>query len=272
MVRAVGARVDRYAPGMRVVVNPMANGAMIGVGSEDGALAPTVCVRGVSRGAILHEIPDGLPTELAALTEPLAVSLHAVNRSRAAVGEHALVLGAGAIGLGVVACLRQRGIERIAVADLSDKRLAIARRLGADLAINPARQDTWQALAQAHGSVPTLFGDTAPATQLVFETTGASSVLHDAIAHARDLARITVASVYKQPLALDFTLLQVKELELIGTMCYPDEFGAALAMLASGAFDAAAMISHRFSLDDVVAAYRIAADPQASAKILVTPG
>lgn len=271
VIRAVGAQVGRYTPGMRVVVNPMANGTMIGVGSDDGALAPTVRVRNVSRGPILHEIPERLPTELAALVEPLAVSLHAVNRSRAAPGETALVLGAGAIGLGIVACLKQRGIAKVAVADLSDKRLAIAARLGADLLINPSRQDTWQALAAAHGSVPTFFGTPAPATRLVFESTGAGGVLHDAVVRVRDQARIVVASVYKQPLALDFTLVQVKELELIGTMCYPDEFGAALDLLASGTFDAEAMISHRFALDDVAAAYRTAADPLESAKVLITP-
>ncbi|MBT8765043.1 zinc-dependent alcohol dehydrogenase [Metapseudomonas boanensis] len=271
VIRAVGAAVEHYAPGMRVVVNPMANGAMIGVGSNDGALAPTVCVRNVDRGPILHEIPAHVPTDVAALVEPLAVALHAVNRSRAAPGESALVLGAGAIGLGIVACLSARGVSQIVVADLSAKRLEIAAKLGASVIINPAQEDLWLVLAQAHGTVPTFLAQSAPATRLIFESSGASAVLHDAIAHARDGARITVASVYKQPQSFDFSILQVKELELIGTMCYPTEFGEALDLLGSDAFEAAAMISHRFVLDDVEHAYQAAADPHISAKVIITP-
>jgi 2-desacetyl-2-hydroxyethyl bacteriochlorophyllide A dehydrogenase len=272
VIRAVGSCVQHFVPGMRVVVNPMANGVMIGIGSDDGALSPTVCVRNVSRGPILHALPDHVPTELAVLVEPLAVSLHAVNRSRVMANESALVLGAGAIGLGIIAGLKQRGVAHIAVADVSSKRLEIAARLGADVMIDPGCQDVWQSLAQAHGTVPTLLGTVAPATHVIFESSGVGSVLHDAISRVRDGARITVASTYKHPLSIDFSILLVKELEMIGTMCYPTEFAAALDLLASGTFDAEAMISHRFGLDEIEKAYQTAANPHASAKVLVMPG
>jgi 2-desacetyl-2-hydroxyethyl bacteriochlorophyllide A dehydrogenase len=271
VIREVGTAVVHYRPGMRVVVNPMANGAMIGVGSDEGALANLVRVRNVNSGPILHQLPANLPLEVAALVEPLAVALHAVNRSRVTAGESVLVLGAGAIGLGIVACLKARGISQIAVADLSAGRLEIAAGLGANLTLDPTRDDLWSELARAHGSVPTFLGTQAPATQVVFECSGVSGVLHEAIARARDAARITVASVYKQPQAFDFSILQVKELELIGTLCYPTEFAQALELLASGAFDPESMISHRFSLDDVAQAYKTAADPQRSAKVIIKP-
>lgn len=272
VISAVGPRVERFAPGMRVVVNPMANGAMIGCGSDDGAFARTIRVRNVNRAPVLHEVAAHVPMDVAALAEPLAVSLHAVNRSRAVDGETALVLGAGAIGLGIVAMLKQRGVAQVAVADLSARRLAIAATLGADLVINPARDDVWETLARAHGTVPTFLGTRARATQLIFENTGVPSVLQDAVAHARDTARITVASVFKEPILFDFTMLQVKEIELIGTMCYPGEFPDAVAWLASRTADAAAMISHRFALDDIDMAFQTAADANASAKVMIVPG
>lgn len=269
VIVAVGAAVERFVPGMRVVVNPMANGALIGSGSDAGALAPRIRVR--AQGDALHEIPAHLALDVAALTEPLAVSLHALNRSRMVAGERALVLGAGAIGLGLVALLKQRGVGHVLVADTSERRLEIASALGADRVVNPAREDLWQALGEVHGSVPTFLGTSAPGTDLVFESTGAASLLEEALGRVRDGARITVAGVYKRTLAIDSTLLLVKELELIGTLAYPSEFPTALKLLAAGGFDAAAMISHRFALDDYAEAFRTAADPQVSAKVLVLP-
>lgn len=86
--------------------------------------------------------------EVAALVEPLAVALHAVNRSRVMAGESVLVLGAGAIGLGIVACLKARGISQIAVADLSSRRLDIAVGLGANPTLDPTRDNLWSELAR----------------------------------------------------------------------------------------------------------------------------
>ena len=86
---------------------------------------------------LLVEVPNGLDPRHAALTEPMAVGLHAVNRSRIGRGEGALVLGCGPVGLAVVAALGLKGVDHIVAADYSPTRRALALRLGAHEVVDP---------------------------------------------------------------------------------------------------------------------------------------
>ncbi|MDF5307004.1 alcohol dehydrogenase catalytic domain-containing protein, partial [Vibrio parahaemolyticus] len=87
--------------------------------------------------ALLLPVPDGMPSEAAALTEPLAVGLHAVNRSEIETEETALVVGCGPIGLAVIAALKQRGVSNILAVDLQEEKLLLASEFGANRLINP---------------------------------------------------------------------------------------------------------------------------------------
>ncbi|MDF4362083.1 alcohol dehydrogenase catalytic domain-containing protein, partial [Vibrio parahaemolyticus] len=91
--------------------------------------------------ALLLPVPDGMPSEAAALTEPLAVGLHAVNRSEIETEETALVVGCGPIGLAVIAALKQRGVSNILAVDLQEEKLQLASEFGANRLINPTRED-----------------------------------------------------------------------------------------------------------------------------------
>ncbi len=86
------------------------------------------------------KVPAGLPPRMAAMTEPLAVGVHAVNKSRIVPGEAAVVLGCGPVGLACIADLRMKGIGPIVAADFSPRRRALAEHLGADVVVDP-RED-----------------------------------------------------------------------------------------------------------------------------------
>src|SRR5262249_26850382 len=121
--------------------------AFLGFGGPDvpGAYAERI----VLCEPLLIEVPDHVPTDVAALTEPLAVAYRTV--AKADLGDHdvPLVVGCGPIGLAVIAVLRLRGDRRIVAADFSPERRALARRLGADIVIDPAAESPYTAWLSA---------------------------------------------------------------------------------------------------------------------------
>src|ERR1700749_4715531 len=112
---------------------------------------------------LLLPVPNGLDPKHAALTEPMAVGLHAVNKSGVQPGETALVLGCGPIGIAVIAKLRARRVETIVAADFSPMRRELATIMGAHQTLDPA-----------HGSP---FDTVTPA--VVFEEVRVSGVSED---------------------------------------------------------------------------------------------
>src|SRR6201990_1177243 len=98
--------------------------------------------------ALLLEVPNGLSAEHAALTEPLAVGVHAVAKANARGDEVPLVIGCGPVGLAVIAALKLRGLHPIVASDYSPARRALAARMGADVVVNPAETQPFTAWAQ----------------------------------------------------------------------------------------------------------------------------
>lgn len=265
-VAAVGAQVSDIAVGTRVVVNPDDN--LIGSGG-DGGFAPFLLVRRARRGINLLPIPDHLPADIAALTEPLSVALHGVNRAEAGPGSKVVVFGAGAIGLGAVVGLRRRGVTDIVSVDISESRLALARQLGAKATVNPQQQDLRAAVAEAHGT-GTLFGWPVVNSDAFIDAAGAAQPLQQAVAMCRPGTRIVIVALHKQPVPLDLVQVMAKELVITGSIAYPqDEFAEVLAMLGSGDVDVSPMISHRFPADRVLEAFAAAKDTARALKVIV---
>jgi threonine dehydrogenase-like Zn-dependent dehydrogenase len=127
--------------------------------------------------APLLSVPNGLDARHAALTEPMAVGLHAVNKSDITRGEAALVIGCGPIGIAIIAALKARGVETIVASDFSAKRRELALTVGAHRTVDPA-----------DGSP---FESTSPA--VVFEAVGAPGVIDDVLRRARSRTRLVVA-------------------------------------------------------------------------------
>lgn len=139
-------------PGTRVCSFPTTihNGALTTVGYSNAVPG------GYSQNMVLTEsmllpVPNGLPTQHAALTEPMAVGLHAVRMAKLNAAEIPCVVGCGPVGLAVISALKQAGVGPIVAADYSAKRRELAQMMGADEVIDPAKTSpyqSWQEIAK----------------------------------------------------------------------------------------------------------------------------
>lgn len=269
VVESVGTEVSGIAPGDRVVVDPQAADNRIGNGGSEGAFTRRLLVRNASEDRCLIPIPDNLSFEMAALAEPLGVGMQAVNRSRARAGEKAVVFGAGPIGLAAVATLRYRGVEDVVAVDLSDTRLEVARKLGARETVNPARDRVGQRIRDIQGT-SLVMGAPMADTDLYIEASGAPAVLPQIVRRAKFGARVVVVALHREEIAMNFLLVMMKELELLGSIAQPPDWNDMIEMLEE--VDLSAMITHRFPLDRFGEALAVAQDADAGAKVMIDCG
>jgi len=220
------------------------------------------CEQFLLTAALCLPVPNGLDVRRAALTEPMAVGLHAVNKANLQAGDTALVVGCGPIGLALIAWLRTRGVEPIVACDYSAQRRALAARLGAHVVVDPREQpgiDAWRTAAPGRPLV-------------IFEAVGVPGILDDVIATAPPHARVVVAGVCMQPDHIRPLLAVVKELNLQFVYAYDgDEFAATLRALAEGTPDVAPMITGRVGFDGVAGTFDLLGAADHHVKVLVEP-
>jgi threonine dehydrogenase-like Zn-dependent dehydrogenase len=252
-----------HAPGTRVVSMPLAVGArgVHGIGySNDypGGYGELM----VLQELFLLPVPNGLATEHAALTEPMAVGLHAVAKARLEPGDAPLVIGCGPVGLAVIAALRLRGAEPIVAADFSPKRRALAERMGAHVVVDPKQQRAVDALQAAAGARPAV----------IFECVGVPGLLHQIMREAPRETRIVVAGVCMEDDRIRPMLGINKEISLQFVLGYtPLEFAETLGHIAEGRIAVEPLVTGRVGVEGVPGAFRDLAHPEQHAKILVEP-
>ena len=268
VIEQVGSEVTGLAVGARVVVHPGGAGNRIGNGGREGGFAARLLVRNAAAGRNLFAIPDAMPFELAALAEPLGVGMNAVDRTGAQLGEQAVVFGAGPIGLAAVAALLDRGVDDVIAVDLSERRLELARALGARAALRAGHDDVWQRIRSLHGEAP-LMGSPMAGSDAYVEASGAASVIGEILAHAKAEARLAVVALHRAPIPVSFLLVMMKQLTLRGAMEYPADFSQTLALL--GRRDLSPLITHRFPLERFAEALATAQDAERAGKVMIQP-
>lgn len=238
-----------------------------------GALAETM----VLQEMLLLPVPDNLSTELAALTEPLAVGEHAVGLAGLQGGEVCLVVGCGPVGLAVIAALKARGHGPVLAADFSPKRRQLAEALGADQVIDPAETSPYGKWAEL--GVPATMLDRAAQEMfggafnnaVIFEAVGAPGVLQTIVDGAPPKARIVVVGVCMQADEIEPFFGVVKELELRFAFGYSaPEFAATLDRLGKGVPGVEGLVTDRVGLAGAPDAFAVLASPGEHGKILVT--
>jgi threonine dehydrogenase-like Zn-dependent dehydrogenase len=206
-------------------------------------------------------VPQGTPADAAALTEPMAVGYHAVNKARLDGGEAVLVLGCGPVGLAVITALKARGVGPIIAADFSPGRRDFAAGQGADHVYDPAIEDPWSHpdLGRRDGVV-------------VFECVGVPGMLDGIFLKAPQNARIVVVGVCLQMDHARPLIAINKELNVQYVLGYSvEEFADSLRLIAEGNFDVAGLVTGHVALDGVADAFERLRSPEDNAKILVTP-
>lgn len=269
VVRQVGAEVTGVEPGRRVVVHPGdETSGRIGGGSAAGGLADVVLVREAAAGDRLVAVPDGMSMDVAALTEPVAVGMHAAEQAGVAPGESVAVFGCGPVGLAAIAALADRGFTGIVGVDPSAERRRLAGAVGASATIDPDRTSVWRELRSLHGTRALAYGQ-APATDAFIEASGSDAVLTSIIDRAGPGSRISVVGLHYTPVPVNFLQVLMKELTIRGSMEYPARFADAIDLLARR--DLSALITHRFALGEVDAALELLAGSRECGKVMITP-
>ncbi|HYB38340.1 MAG TPA: zinc-binding dehydrogenase [Mycobacterium sp.] len=256
-VLEAGPDTDTHPPGTPVTSIPV----LLSAKSIEPIVYSNTTVGGYAERMLLSAplllpIPNGLDPKHAALTEPIAVGLHAVNKSDIQPSETALVLGCGPIGIAVIAALRARGIETIVASDFSPKRRELAAAMGAQQTVDPAQGSPFDTVTPA----------------VVFEAVGVPGIIDDVIRRARPGTRLVVVGVCMQPDTVHPFFAIAKEINLQFVLAYtPDEFAESLRAIAEGDIDVTPVITGEVGLDGVGAAFDDLADPERHCKILVTP-
>jgi (R,R)-butanediol dehydrogenase / meso-butanediol dehydrogenase / diacetyl reductase len=265
----IGPKVTSWKTGDRVAYNSYNSPADVGRGGECGGFSNYVVLREAD-GHVqsLCRVPNEVSLQHAALVEPIAVAMHAVNRADPKPGESVAIFGVGPIGLGVIIALRWRGIDDIVAFDLSPLRRDRAKALGARTVLDPREHPPAIALGQLRGAA-SLFGATYPRTDVYIESSGAPGLLSEIAGFCNKGSRIITLAIQRQPVTFDGTKLMSKEISLIGSSGYPTEFPEVMQRLASGVVDPELMITHRFPFSDFLNAFETANDPSGAAKVLL---
>ena len=208
------------------------------------------------------KVPNGLDPRHAALTEPMAVGLHAVNRSTITPGQAAVVLGCGPVGLAIIAALVARQVEPIVAADFSPTRRALALAMGAHAAVDPRHEPAIEAWRRLGAKEPLH----------LYEAVGVPGMIDQTIGDAPRGAQIMVAGVCMETDTIHPMRAIAKEVTIRFVLGYdPSEFGACLTAIAEGTYDVSGMITGTVGLDGVAQAFADLAHPDGHGKILVEP-
>lgn len=238
-----------------------------------GGLAELTCID----AARSFRIPESVPSDLAALTEPLAVGLHAANLASRNPGPN-VIIGCGPVGLSVVLALSLQGRGPVLAADFSAGRRNAAALLGADIVVDPATHSPlqrWDDLGLTPYPMSPLlereFRGLPPGAN-IFECTGAPGMIDKIIKSAPPHSHIIIAGVCPHEEKLTPLEGIVRELTLEFSFAYrPEEFAAALTMIGAHPDKVARLITSRQPLANTEAAFDSLANSPSEIKILIDP-
>lgn len=189
---------------------------------------------------MVFELPESFSWDQGVLVEPLAVGVHAVRRVPHIAGQTVLVLGAGTIGLMVVATLKTYGAGTIVVSDFNDNRLKLAQDLGADHVINAGKTnlEAW-------------IKENVERVDSTFECVGVAPTVNQGIELTIKGGNVVILGVFEEHAMVNMGLVQDKELNIIGTLMYTrEDYREAIRIIGQNPH-IDRLITHRFPLQEV---------------------
>ncbi len=274
----VGPGVSKDRIGQRVSVNPMlycgkcyycqrgwinlcpyrrSVGRTLGVEKKrcDGAFAEYLCVPEFS----LVPLIDGVSFDEGALLEPLSVCLAAAKEGNFEKGERVLVIGAGPIGLMIIQLLRVLGSGEIAVTDVLDFKLEMAKRCGADYTLNVKNAPITELLEVTDGI----------GFDRVIVATGASSAISDSFKLVRNGGGIVLVGMIRKSIEVNPVEIVGRKLSIYGSYMFTTEMYDVMRYIADKKIDVKSIITSLCSLEDVPEVFRRLAFDGDEIKVLV---
>jgi 2-desacetyl-2-hydroxyethyl bacteriochlorophyllide A dehydrogenase len=231
----------------------------------------------------VFKLPTEITYEEAATLEPLGNSFHATCKANPSKGENAVIFGAGAIGLGIIQCLKALEVElnKIIVVDISEHRLKVAKQLGADEIINAREDNPYEKVIELVGTSPRIIDPTmfTPKVDIVYDCVGymkdhpGTPVIQQAIDMVRDSkGRIVVHGLFEDNVNLNLVSMVRKQINIIGSYgSPPSDTQQALELIRSKKINRLKIISHKFPLDRAKEAFETQCKVNESLKVLITP-
>lgn len=234
---------------------------MFGFRNFDGGMAEYMLVPLRAR---VHRISRDVKPQHAAFAEPLACSLHAVERANIKFEDVVVIAGAGPIGLGAIMGVREKNPLKIVALDMDDNKLALAKKCGADVTINIKNED---AIAQVKEMTDGYGAD------VYIECTGHPSAVGQGLNILRKLGTYVEYSVFGQDVSVDWSIISDdKELSVLGAHLGPYTWPKAISMIESGKLPLDEVCTHQFPLDQFQEALDSVADSAgASIKVSIMP-
>ncbi|WAC50631.1 zinc-binding dehydrogenase [Frigoribacterium sp. SL97] len=234
---------------------------MFGFKGFDGAMAEYVLV---PTRALTHPVSRDLAPHVAAFAEPLSCAMHAVERGNIKFDDVVVIAGAGPIGLGAIAGTRQKNPKLVIALDMSDDKLALATKAGADLVINITKEDAVakvKELTDGYGA------------DVYIEATGHPSAVSQGLNILRKLGTYVEYSVFGSNASVDWSIISDdKELNVLGAHLGPHCWPAAIKLLESGKLPMDEICTHQFPLDRFQEALDLVADSEGgSVKVSIVP-
>ncbi|QRM56234.1 zinc-dependent alcohol dehydrogenase family protein [Sinorhizobium sp. BG8] len=278
IIEAVGERVERFRPGMRITgdpnihcdrcqqcrrgrINLCENLQAIGI-HRDGGFADYVVIPQNQA----YELPASLDPAFGAFCEPLACCLHGVDMAGIRTGQSVVVLGGGVIGLLVVQLARLAGATSVVLVTRQAVRRSLAEELGATSSVDPAAGDVVDQVAGADGLLP-------GGADVVFECAGVGETVAEAPKLARTGGTVVILGVMPKGEKVEMEPFDIlfRELRVLGSFINPSTHARAAALISSGTIEVGRLISRRIRLEDLPEA--VANPPRAGeVKVLVMPG
>ena len=274
-VVAVADDVTRVEVGDRVAVNPSrpcsrCKYCLEGLPNQClemrfyGSAMRNPHVQGAFRNMLLcdavqcEKVADGVSLSLAALAEPFSVGLHGVSRAGPLLGKRVLVSGCGPIGALAIAAARVHGAAEIVATDVVDEPLVIARKMGANIAINAATDTTW---VQRYSADKGTF-------DVMLECSGNERALRDGLEVMRPRG-VVVQLGLGGDVSIPQNMVVGKELSICGSFRFHAEFALAVKLINEGRVDLSPVITASYPMADAAAAFRLAGDRKRAMKVLI---
>ena len=277
-ITALGADIAWLAPGDRVAISPSVPcnkceyclkgqqnhcldmrfyGSAMRMPHVDGAFAQKV----VAEAHQCHKIADAVSFAEAAFAEPLAVTLHAVNRAGSLLGKRVLITGCGPIGALCIIAARAHGAREIVVTDVVDAPLGYARTVGADRTINVA----------TNGAELDAYGTNKGSFDVMFEASGHARALYSGMAVLRPRG-VLVQVGLGGDIAISQNMIVGREIEIRGSFRFHEEFGLAVDLINHRRVDVTPLLSATYPLADALVAFEAAGNRQSAMKVQLAFG
>lgn len=217
----------------------------------------------ITKESIVHIVPYELPLDKAVLIEPYSCAKHCVDRANVSNEDVVVLSGAGTLGLGMVGGIKMRNPKKLVVLDLKDNRLELAKKFGADIVINPIKEDVKKIvdeLTEGYGC------------DIYIEAAGHPESVKQGLELIRKLGRFVEFSVFNKPTTVDWSIIgDRKELDILGVHLSPYCYETVIEWIANGNISTEGVVTDKFSLKDWEAAFKTAEKSKESLKVVLIP-